>query len=202
MSPGGPAHVYPQRDSMRVTKLSLGRFDNNVYLLHCTTTNEAFLIDAATEPDRLHELLAGVTLVGILQTHGHFDHVQALAHLADEYDVPIYTHPGDEYPAAITPVEDGSTLRVGEIEVRVLHTPGHTPGSTCYLARGHLFSGDALFPAGPGATQSPEEFAQAMAAVDRLMILPDDTIVSPGHGLDTRIGRERPHIETWRARGW
>jgi glyoxylase-like metal-dependent hydrolase (beta-lactamase superfamily II) len=100
-------------------------------------------------------------------------------------------------------LRDGEVLRLGGVEVRVLHTPGHTPGSTCYAVGGFLFSGDTLFPGGPGNTfGSADAFAQIMSSLDALFALPDETRVLPGHGIDTRIGLERPHVDAWRARGW
>lgn len=203
--PGAAPHVYPMASCMQVKKLSVGVLDNNVYLIHCTGTNESLVIDGAAEPERILSLVAGTTVVGIAQTHGHGDHVRALPALVDALGVPVFAHAGDSgrMPVPTRGLSGGDSLKVGEIEVEVVHTPGHTPGGLCYLARGHLFSGDTLFPGGPGNTSGDRAaFGQIMTSLDVLFSLPDDTRVSPGHGLDTSIGRERPHLETWRARGW
>lgn len=205
VEPGGPAHAYAPDGCMRVTKRSVGGFDNNVYVIHCTGTNAALIVDGAAEPERLLHDVDGLEVVGIVETHGHPDHVQALPRLVEALGCPVYAHPGDasRMPVATVALSDGSVLRVGEIEVGVLHTPGHTPGSICLRARGFLFSGDTLFPGGPGATGgNPARFAEVMGSLDRLFALPDDTRVCPGHGIDTFIGREGPYVETWRARGW
>ncbi|HVL32845.1 MAG TPA: MBL fold metallo-hydrolase [Actinomycetota bacterium] len=203
VTPGGPTHVYPQRDCMRVKKFSVGPFDNNVYVIECTGTGEALIIDGASDAARIAREVEGLQVIGIVQTHGHPDHVQALGDLVDLLKVPVYAHPGDRMPVKAQVLHGGKTLNVGEIEVEVIGTPGHTPGGLCFLARGHLFSGDTLFPGGPGNTGgNASKFSEIMKSVDRLLELPDDTRVSPGHGLDTTIGRERPYVETWRARGW
>jgi len=120
-------------------------------------------------------------------------------------NVPVYAHPNDasRVPVPTKPLSGGETLHVGDVAVDVIHTPGHTPGGLCFLARGHLFSGDTLFPGGPGNTGGRRAaFIEVMRSLDKLFELPDETRVSPGHGLDTTIGRERQYVETWRARGW
>jgi len=203
--PGGPAHAYDPVDGMEVKKFSVGPFDNNVYVVRCTETNQALIVDGAADALRILEQVAGMNVVGIVQTHSHPDHVQALPELLAALNAPAFAHPSDArgIPVDNRPLNDGQTIKVGTLELDVLHTPGHTPGGLCFLARGHLFSGDTLFPGGPGATSTPESFAMVMRSVDRLFeLLDDETRVSPGHGLDTTIGRERQYVEVWRARGW
>lgn len=194
MTAPGPLHVR---------KVSVGDFDNNVYLLRCAETGDVLVIDGAADADRLIAEVGDARVVGIVQTHGHWDHVQALPALVDAWRCPVYAHAGDDYPVPVAAVTDGARIRVGEHTVEILYTPGHTPGSVCVLAGDHLFSGDTLFPGGPGNTDGDAvRFAQVMASLERLFALPDATTVSPGHGLDTTIGRERPDVEAWRARGW
>lgn len=204
VTPGGPTHAYEPNGCMQVKKFSVGPFDNNVYVLHCTGSNKALIVDGAADADRILREVEGMDVVAIAQTHGHPDHVSALPKLVAALGAPVLAHKGDasKMPVPTTPLVDGQTIRVGEIDVDVLHTPGHTPGGMCFVARGHLFSGDTLFPGGPGATTSPALFQQVMASLDRLFALPDETRVSPGHGRDTTIGRERPYLPTWRRRGW
>jgi glyoxylase-like metal-dependent hydrolase (beta-lactamase superfamily II) len=144
-------------------------------------------------------------VTAIVQTHGHPDHVQALGELKKRLGVPIYAHPGDDYPVRVDrKLTDGEVLPVGRREAKVLHTPGHTPGGICLLSGRHLISGDTLFPGGPGATHGDSRaFAQIITSLeDKLFVLPDDTAVYPGHGADTTIGAERPHLQEWRERGW
>jgi len=205
VTPGGPTHAYERHDGMEVKKFSVGPFDNNVYVIRCAETNMGLLIDGAADPDRIIAELDGLDVVGIVQTHGHPDHVQALPKLVTSLGVPVYCHGSESKRMGVEsrPIGDGQTLQVGAIDVDVWHTPGHTPGSLSFLAKGHLFSGDTLFPAGPGNTfERPAAFQEVMRSLDRLFTLPDDTRVSPGHGLDTTLARERPYVEIWRARGW
>ena len=202
--PGGETHEYPVGDGMAVKKFSVGPFDNNVYVVRDGGSADVLIIDGAADPSRILREVEGLRVRGIVETHGHADHVQALPDLVSALAVPVYAHPGD---AARMPVEtqslrDGQTIVVGGVELHVMHTPGHTPGSISLRGGPFLFSGDTLFPAGPGGTKGSAQFRQVMQSVDRLFELPDETRICPGHGLDSTIGRERPYVETWRARGW
>jgi glyoxylase-like metal-dependent hydrolase (beta-lactamase superfamily II) len=205
VKPGGPTHRYARDDGMDVRKFSVGPFDNNVYVIRCAATNKALIVDGASDPERILREVDGMEIVGIVETHGHPDHVQALPKLVEIASVPVYAHNGDasKMPVPTKPLRGGETLTVGDIEVSVLHTPGHTPGGLSFVARDQLFSGDTLFPGGPGNTNNKRaQFEEIMRSLDKLFELPDETRVSPGHGLDTTIGRERRYVETWRARGW
>lgn len=203
---GGSPLAYPAGaaadGSLAVHKITTGDYDNNVYLIR--SGNEAIIVDGAAEPDRILAMASGATVVGIVQTHGHFDHVQALASLVGALGCPVYANPDDDMPVATEPLHDGQTLRVGDVALHVLHTPGHTPGSTCFVAGDFLFSGDTLFPGGPGNTEGdPARFTRVMDHLEtRLFALPDDVRVCPGHGPDTFIGRERQYLPVWRERGW
>jgi glyoxylase-like metal-dependent hydrolase (beta-lactamase superfamily II) len=198
---GGPVYDYPPAGSLQVRKVAVGEYENNVYVL--VAGGEALIVDGADEPDRILPLVEGLTTTGIVQTHNHFDHVAALPALVEALGVPVYAHPDDPPPVPFTAIDEADALRIGDVAVIALHTPGHTPGSVCYVAEGFLFSGDTLFPAGPGKTGGPERFAEVMGSLDRLFAeFPDGTRVCPGHGIDTTLGRERPYVETWRSRGW
>jgi glyoxylase-like metal-dependent hydrolase (beta-lactamase superfamily II) len=198
---GGATHAYPEADGLSVKKFSVGPYDNNVYIV--AADGEALIVDGANNADRILSEVEGLNVKAIVETHGHFDHVQALKPLVSSLEVPVYAHGADKMPVKTEPLGEGDTLTVGSHRVRVMHTPGHTPGSLCYVVDGYLFSGDALFPGGPGNTDGDaKRFAQAMTSLGRLFALADETRVCPGHGLDTFIGRERPHVETWRTRGW
>lgn len=198
---GGPVHEYPADGSLHVRKVAVGSYENDVYAL--VAGDQALIVDGADEPDRILALTEGLTVTGIAQTHNHFDHVAALPALVEALGVPVYAHPDDPPPVPFTAIGEGNVLTVADVNVTALHTPGHTPGSVCYASEGFLFSGDTLFPAGPGKTADPERFAEIMASLDRLFAeFPDETRVCPGHGIDTTLGRERPYVETWRSRGW
>jgi glyoxylase-like metal-dependent hydrolase (beta-lactamase superfamily II) len=196
---GGPPHRYPPHGDVLVTKFSVGPFDNNVYVV--ASKGEAIIVDGAAEPDRILAECQGLAVRAIVQTHNHPDHTAALASLVSALGVPVLAHPGDPMPVATEPAEEGR-IQVGESAVQAIYTPGHTPGSTCYLIGPFLFSGDTLFPGGPGNTGGAGQFTEIMRSLDRLFRLPDDTRILPGHGRDTTIGRERPFVEAWRARGW
>ena len=190
-----------------VRKQSVGPMDNNAYLL--SSAREGLLIDEANDAEALLATIAdaGVTVTTILTTHGHGDHWQALEAVASATGASVVHHAAD---AEMIPVEASRHVDVGDVltfggaSVRLIHNPGHTPGSTSVLLGDrHLFTGDTLFPGGIGRTTSPEEFDSAYRAVtERLFILDDETWVYPGHGDDTTLGAERPKLDEWRERGW
>jgi glyoxylase-like metal-dependent hydrolase (beta-lactamase superfamily II) len=198
------AHHYAG-DELIVRKLEVGTMENNVYVLECPETHEALIVDGCFEPDKILTGADGAAVVGIVQTHGHQDHVQALPALKKSLGVPVHAHPGDDYPIPIdNELSDGDVVEFGNREARVIHTPGHTPGGTCFLVGEHLISGDTLFPGGPGNTWGNEDaFAQIIDSIEsKLFVLPDSTRVYPGHGADTTIGTEKPHLQEWKDRGW
>ena len=201
VKPRGPAHRYPPAADVSVVKFSVGPYDNNVYVIR--SDGQALVIDGAAEPDRILSEVDGLDVTAIVQTHNHPDHVAALPRLVEALGCPVLAHPGDPMPVRADALGEGDRLPVGSAEVAVMHTPGHTPGSLCFLLGDHLFTGDTLFPGGPGNTDGDRSaFETIMRSLDRLFELPDPTRVSPGHGLDTTLGRERPYLEVWRARGW
>ena len=212
---GGPPDAR-EITGLKVTKLAVGPMDNNAYLLEDTQTGELVLIDAANEAPRLLELLGGRPLARIVTTHRHWDHWQALAEVQAATGAAVVAHPDDapELPVPVTTlVQHGDSVPVGSAAISVIHLRGHTPGSIalCYDAGGaladtpHLFTGDSLFPGGPGNTQKdPVRFNSLMTDLEERIFaeLPDGTWVYPGHGGDTTLGTERPHLQEWRARGW
>jgi glyoxylase-like metal-dependent hydrolase (beta-lactamase superfamily II) len=207
---GGPADTR-EIDGLVVTKIAVGPMDNNAYLLRCASTGQGLLIDAANEPGRLIELIGDVPVGTIVTTHRHADHWQALWEVQQHTGAEVVAHPADadELPVTVTRrVEHGDVLRFGDCEVSVIHLRGHTPGSIAILydASGdpHVFTGDSLFPGGVGKTVTPETFTSLLNDVTERLFdpLPDATWVYPGHGRDTTLGVERPHLGEWRERGW
>ncbi|HWL65153.1 MAG TPA: MBL fold metallo-hydrolase [Actinomycetota bacterium] len=197
-------HHYEGPDLI-VRKIEVGTMENNVYVLECPETHDAFVVDGCFETEKILEGADGANVVGILQTHGHMDHVQALPELKERLGVPVHAHTGDDYPIEVdVQLNDGDELKLGNRTVSVLHTPGHTPGGTCFLIGKHLISGDTLFPGGPGNTWGNKDaFEQIIGSIEsKLFVLPDETAVYPGHGNDTKIGAEKPHLQEWIDRGW
>jgi glyoxylase-like metal-dependent hydrolase (beta-lactamase superfamily II) len=200
-----PAH-YEDTD-VRIDKLVVGPFENNVFVLRDKGTGEAAIIDAANEHELLLEVSKATGVRRVLTTHGHWDHIQAVTAVRDAgIDVGIAAEDADMLPAYDFTIPDDDTIAVGDLRLRTIHTPGHTAGSTCFLLEGHpvIFSGDTLFPGGPGNTGLPGgNFDQIIESIDRrLFTLPADLLVLPGHGLDTTIGDEQPHLKEWIDRGW
>jgi glyoxylase-like metal-dependent hydrolase (beta-lactamase superfamily II) len=212
VEPGGPADVR-ELPGLTISKLAVSEMANNAYLLRCTATGEALLVDAAAEPEALRALIGDADLRTVVTTHGHWDHHRALpevvaatgaatvAGTADAADLPV--------PVQRT-VEHGDTVTVGEQTLEVVHLRGHTPGSIALIWRGpddagvHVFTGDSLFPGGPGRTTNPTDFTSLMDDLEERIFgrLDDDTWFYPGHGKDSTLGAERPHLGEWRARGW
>ena len=210
---GGP-FLARRMPGLTIVKVAVGPTNNNAYLLRCTQTDEGLLIDAAAEPDRLRELsrFEGPPVSAILTTHRHQDHWGALEATAIDSDAAVYASEEDapELPVAVDErLAQGDVLTVGDVSLEVIHLRGHTPGSLALLYRDpegtpHLFTGDSLFPGGVGRTWSPEDFDQLLGDVIERVFeeLPDDTWFYPGHGFDSTIGTERPHLAEWRARRW
>ena len=210
---GGPAQ---QRElpKLNISKIAVGPMDNNAYLLRCETTGEGVLIDAANEADRLVELIGDeLPLIRVITTHQHRDHWEALAAVVAATGAATVAHPLDAGPLPVPttePVEHGDTVAVGDCELRVIHLRGHTPGSIALLyddptGHPHLFTGDSLFPGGPGNTRgNAADFTSLLDDLEERVFgaLPDETWVYPGHGKDTTLGAERPSLPEWRARGW
>lgn len=179
--------------------------ENNSYVLEDPASHEALFVDACFEPETLAAACEGAKIVAIVQTHGHFDHVQALPDMKVRFGVPVLAYAGEDYPVTIDRfLQDEEIIDFGTKSARVLHTPGHTPGGICLLSGAHLISGDTLFPGGPGNTwNDPVAFDTIMTSIeDKLLVLPEETRVYPGHGDDTTIGAEKPHFAEWRGRGW
>lgn len=189
-----------------VRKFCVGSWENNVYVVACSQTGEAVVIDAAADAERIIDEVSDVTATAILTTHGHFDHVGAVRSVADELGIPFLLSPRDADLAGMAPDEplEAGPISVGATSIEAIHTPGHTRGSTTLLIPGAAFTGDTLFPGGPGATRSPgSSFTEIIDSIEsRLFTLPSDTIVMPGHGLDTTIGTEAPSLQAWKDRGW
>lgn len=197
--------IHFQDDHMQVAKIIVGPLATNAYIVACRRTGEAVLIDAADDPERLVSALGDRRLQAVLTTHGHWDHVQGIEGVVEATGAPVLIHAADQQLAGRTSdrVLAPGTLVVGELRLDVLHTPGHTPGSTCFLVGDVAFTGDTLFPGGPGKTSGGADFDQIMASIEgSLFTRPDTTIVMPGHGADTTIGRERPHLGEWTTRRW
>ncbi len=209
---GGPAHVR-ELPGLTISKLAVSEMANNVYLLRCSATGEALLVDAAAEPDAVLALVGDAPLATVVTTHGHWDHHRALPQVVAATGARTVAHPADagDLPVPVDrPVDHGDTVTVGEQKLEVVHLRGHTPGSIALVWRGpddagvHVFTGDSLFPGGPGRTTDPVRFTSLMDDLEARIFgqLPDEAWVYPGHGKDTTIGIERPHLGEWRARGW
>jgi glyoxylase-like metal-dependent hydrolase (beta-lactamase superfamily II) len=199
-----------------IIKMSVGPMDNNVYLVTCAATGESLLIDAANDPELLVDLVRthAPKLQMIVTTHQHFDHWQALEAVAEATGAPTAVHQLDAEPLPVPPdrfLAGGDVIVIGDLEFDVIHLRGHTPGSVALALRPagerfavHLFSGDCLFPGGVGKTWEPGAFEELLDDVTSRVfgVYGDDTVVYPGHGDDTTLGAERPHLAEWRDRGW
>ncbi|MYS19442.1 Glyoxylase, beta-lactamase superfamily II [Streptomyces sp. DvalAA-14] len=209
---GGAPDVHELRDLI-ITKVAVGPMNNNAYVLRCRSTGEQLLIDAAAEPEILMEVIGADGIGSVITTHQHGDHWQALPAVvsatgartyAGELDAPGIPVPTD------TPVRDGDDITFGRLRLTARHLVGHTPGSIALIyddphGHPHVFTGDCLFPGGIGNTHDdPVAFLSLLDDVTTKLFgtLPDEAWVYPGHGNDTTLGDERPHLPEWRERGW
>jgi glyoxylase-like metal-dependent hydrolase (beta-lactamase superfamily II) len=211
---GGPAQTRTL-PGLEITKVAVGSWDNNAYLLRCRSTGATLLVDAANEPETLRALVderGGGRLDQIVTTHRHPDHWQALAEVSESTGATTAAGREDAPELPVPPartLEDGDEIAVGDCRLRVIGLVGHTPGSVALLfddpeGHPHLFTGDSLFPGGVGKTVGAENFISLLDHVEQRVFdrLPDETWVYPGHGGDTTLGAERPHLGEWRTRGW
>ena len=213
VSPGGPTD---QRDLplLTIRKASVSAMSNNVYLLTCVRTGAQLLIDAADDPARIMSLLdeGNGGLDVIVTTHQHWDHHRALAQVAASTHAVTAAGEADADALPVIPTRrlvHDETLAFGDISLDVIHLRGHTPGSVALAyndpqGHTHIWTGDSLFPGGPGRTTRKEDFASLMDDLEERVfdVYGDDTWIYPGHGADTTLGAERHQLPAWRARGW
>jgi glyoxylase-like metal-dependent hydrolase (beta-lactamase superfamily II) len=204
-----PDTIVDYRDGrVEVHRVVVGPVDNNVYIVRCRESGEALLIDAANEHDLLLDLCRSLGVRQVVETHGHWDHIQAVEAVRDAgFDVAVTEADSGMLPSYDQLLEDRSTLEVGRLRIDTIATPGHTPGSMCFSVVGTplLFTGDTLFPGGPGNTSfEHSDFATIIHSIEDRLFSPfgADTIVLPGHGAGTTIGTESPHLAEWVERGW
>ena len=191
-----------------IHKIVVGPVDNNVFVLRCTETGESLLIDAANEHDKLLELAKLLNVRRVVETHGHWDHIAAIPEMRNAgYSVAVTAEDASMLDSYDEILEDDTMIEIGNLRLRTIHAPGHTPGSMSFKLEGApiLFSGDTLFPGGPGATKFPGgDFTTIIESIESrfFRVLDDDVLVLPGHGDDTTIGSEKPSLDAWVTRGW
>jgi len=193
-----------KNEYVQIDRLKLGPFDTNSYILTCPLTGESILVDAPAEASEILRASKGTHPRYILITHNHLDHIAALTELKSELRIPIGAHRLDTKGLPLRPdilLEDGEKVSCGNISLKVLHTPGHTPGSLCFLAGKDLISGDTIFPGGPGKTRSPTDLNLIIQSITtKIFVLPDDTTVYPGHGDSTVLRKEKKEFAIFSSR--
>ena len=200
--------LHYQDSRAEIHKVVVGPMDNNVYVLRCKETGDAVLLDAANEHEMLLELCRDLGVRKVLETHGHWDHIQAVPAVRDAgYEVGVTAADAAMLPSYDFVLDDETVIELGRLRLHTILTPGHTPGSMCFALEGTpvLLTGDTLFPGGPGNTGfEGGDFSTIIASIEDWLFSPfgADTIVLPGHGSSTTIGNEAPHLQEWVERGW
>jgi glyoxylase-like metal-dependent hydrolase (beta-lactamase superfamily II) len=193
-----------QDSTIEITRLELGPFGTNAYVIICQATGDSILVDVPAEPGRILRQLDGTNPKYILITHSHIDHIGALDELRSELKIPVAGHPLDALNLPSRPdveLGDGDTINLGRLRLKILHTPGHTPGSLCFLVGKYLISGDTIFPGGPGKTRTAADFKHIVnSIVTKIFVLPDDTEIYPGHGNPTILGKEKKEFTIFASR--
>ena len=196
--------VIAEDKALRIEKLTLGPYGTNAYIVVCLKTQASVLVDTPAESDSLVENLKGTKPRYILLTHNHMDHTGALAEVHSRLKIPLAAHASDSENLPVKPqilLNDGDKLSVGDLRFEAFHTPGHTPGSLCFKVSHYLLSGDTLFTGGPGRTRTPADLKQILASLtERIFILPDDTLIYPGHGDSTVLKKEREEFAVFSSR--
>jgi hydroxyacylglutathione hydrolase len=194
--------LVASESKLHLHTLPLGEWNTNCYVLTCS--GESLIVDPAAEAERILAAVVGTTVKAILLTHAHLDHLQALDQVRQATGAPLGLHPADAAAFGLPgdfDLADGDVLSLGDAELRVVHTSGHTPGSVCFRFDRRAIVGDTLFPGGPGHSDTPEALAQILASLrDKAFTWPDDTIFYPGHGEGSTIGAVRPAFVAFLAR--
>ena len=196
--------AHYEDEEIKIYKVKCTPYDNNAYLLVCPKTNESIIIDTPVDYSELIRIAKTSNVRSILITHNHSDHIQGLANVTaiipnlvgiGEADAWALSKPPDRF------LRDGDTITAGNIVLKVLSTPGHTPGSICLVAGKHLFSGDTLFPGGPGRSVSPQSLTQIIDSITRKLFVLDDTVIfHPGHGEDGDIKTAKEEYDIFESR--
>lgn len=197
--------VHYEDDTVRIHKIVASPYDNNAYIVVCKATNQSLIVDTPRDAGIVLAEAKGTDVTAVAITHGHRDHIEGYAEFRAGLSAPFGLHRDDAdrlLPASPEfYLEDGASIAVGKLSLKLMHTPGHTPGGVCLLLGDHLFSGDTLFPGGPGKTQTPEALKQVIASITgTLFALPDETAVYPGHGADTTIGAAKAEYAVFASR--
>ncbi len=196
--------VVVKDNNIEIERLELGPWGTNAYIVTCLQTGSRLLIDAPADASTIVKSLQGTAPRYILLTHNHIDHIGALAELRSKLKVPVGAHAADSAGLPSPPemrLNDGDVVSFGKVNLQVLHTPGHTPGSLCFKIGRCLISGDTIFPGGPGKTGSPADLGQIIKSItDKIFILPDDTEIFPGHGASTILKKERDEYAAFASR--
>ena len=203
------ATIIDYRDTaVEVHRVVVGPVENNVYIVRCRQTGDSLLIDAANEHDLLLELCQDLNVNQVVETHGHWDHIQAVEAVRKAgISVAVTQADAVMLPSYDQILEDESVVTVGRLQVTTIATPGHTPGSMCFAVEGTplLFTGDTLFPGGPGNTSFEDaDFSTIIHSIEGRIFaaFEPDTLVLPGHGNGTTVGTESPNLDEWVGRGW
>lgn len=189
-------------EKLRIQRLVLGAWSTNAYIIVCKKTGSSAVVDVPSEAGTIVKHLQGTSLRYVLLTHNHLDHIDGLKDLREWSAVPLAIHIPDNkvglpFPPEII-IKSDSNFKLGELKVKALHTPGHTPGSTCYLVDTHLLAGDTIFPGGPGKTSTPDDFRRIVRSITaKIFTLPDETIIYPGHGEPTILKKEKDEFVTF-----
>ncbi len=190
--------------TIRIVKLTLGPYETNTYIVVCQKTKQSLVVDAPARASEIIAALAGTQPKHILLTHDHFDHTGVIISLRSRLKVPLAAHELDSYQLKTPPeiyLKDGDSLKLGNLKIAVLHTPGHTPGSLCFMIGKYLFAGDTIFPGGLGRTETPDEFRQIIASItQKIFRLPDATLLLPGHGDSTTVKKAKEEYKVFAAR--
>jgi len=196
--------VLVDEPEIRIERLTLGPWGTNTYIVVSPPSRESLVVDAPAEAGNIIDALRNTTPRYILLTHDHFDHTGALDELRERLQVPLAAHPADTARIAPPPeimLADGDEITLGDINFRVLHTPGHTPGGLCFLTGRHLIGGDTIFPGGPGKTATPGAFRQIIESITgKILNLPDDTVIYTGHGEATTVKQAREEYNAFSSR--
>jgi hydroxyacylglutathione hydrolase len=190
--------------TIRIEKLTLGPYETNTYIAVCQKTKESLVVDAPARASEIIAALEGTKPKYILLTHDHYDHTGVMVSLRARLKVPLACHELDSFQLKTPPeilLKDGDSLKLGNLDIKVFHTPGHTPGSLCFLVGKYLFVGDTIFPGGPGHTETPNDFKQITASItQKIFRLPDDILLLPGHGADTTVKKAKDEYKVFAAK--